>query len=64
MDDVIYYDGCSTMAEVAERYADETGLLESIPENLRNYFDFEAFGRDMSFEGQFIFTDKGCVEVL
>ena len=63
-DDVMYYSGCSTMAEVAEQYADETGLLDSIPENLRYYFDFEAFGRDMSFEGEFIFTDNGCIEVL
>jgi len=64
-DDVMFYSGCSTMAEVAEQYADETGLLDSIPENLRYYFDFEAFGRDMSFEGEFIFTDNGnCIEVL
>ena len=64
-DDVIVFNNCSTMAEVAEQYADETGLLDSIPENLRYYFDFEAFGRDMSYEGQFIFTDNGnCIEVL
>ena len=64
-DDVMFFSGCSTMAEVAEQYADETGLLDSIPENLRYYFDFEAFGRDMSYEGEFIFTDNGnCIEVL
>lgn len=64
-DDIYYFDNCSTMAEVAEQYAEETGLLDSIPENLRYYFDFEAFGRDMSFEGHFVFTDKGnCIEIL
>ena len=57
----IYYD-CSTMEEVAERYAEETCLLDSIPENLRYYFDFEAFGRDLDCEGHYVFTDSGnCV---
>ena len=59
-----FYSGCSDMAEVAEQYADETGLLESIPERLRYYFDFEALGRDMNLEGQYNFTDGGCVEIF
>ena len=63
-DDCLYYDGCSDMTEVAERYADETGLLDSIPENLRYYFDFEAFSRDMELEGHWIPTDGGYIEVL
>lgn len=63
-DCMIYYN-CADMADVAEEYVEETGLLESIPENLRSYFDFEAFGRDMSFEGHFVFTDNGnCVQIL
>ena len=33
--------------DYAERYADDTGILSEIPENLRYYFNFEAFGRDM-----------------
>ena len=36
----MFYDGCCSMAEVAEQYADETGLLNSIPDDLRCYFDF------------------------
>lgn len=63
-DDVMVYRDCSDMTDVAEQYAEETGLLNSIPENLRNYFDFEAFGRDMSFEGEFIFFGSDCFEVL
>ena len=62
-DDVICYRDCSTMADVAEQYAAETGLLDSIPENLRYYFDFEAFGRDMSFEGEYIFYCGDCYQV-
>lgn len=63
-DDVICFRNCSTMRDVAEQYADETGLLDSIPENLRYYFDFEAFGRDMDIEGEFIFYNGDCYEVI
>ena len=57
------YDGCYSMAEVAERYADETGLLNSVPDDLRYYFDFEAYGRDMDINGHFIETDSGMIEI-
>ena len=64
-EDCIVYSDCEDMEAVAMEYAEETGLLSSIPENLRSYIDFEAFGRDMSFEGQFVFTDQGnCVQIL
>ena len=63
-DCMVYYD-CNNMTDVAEQYAEETGLLNSIPENLRYYFDFEAYGRDMGIEGYFVFTNKGnCVQIF
>ena len=63
-DCMIYYN-CEDMEDVAREYVEETGLLDSIPENLQSYFDFEAYGRDMSFEGHFVFTNKGnCVQIL
>lgn len=58
------YDGCCSMAEVAEMYADETGLLERVPDDLRMYFDFEAYGRDMEINGEFIETDSGYIEIF
>ena len=57
------YVGCHSMAEVAEMYADETGLLYSMPDELRMYFDFEAYGRDMDINGKFIETDSGYIEI-
>lgn len=64
-DDCMVYCDCNDMTDVAEQYAEETGLLNSIPENLQSYFDFEAFGRDMSYEGTFVFTNNGnCVQIL
>lgn len=65
MDDCIMFTDCEDMEDVARAYAEETGLLDSIPEHLQSYFDFEAYGRDMSFEGHFVFTRNGdCVEIL
>lgn len=58
------YNGCYSMAEVAEMYADETGLLSSMPDDLRMYFDFEAYGRDMDINGHFIETDSGYIEIF
>lgn len=64
-DDVIIYSNCSNMTEVAEEYAEQVGLLESVPEELRYYFDFEAYGRDMEIEGNFVFTDSGnCIQIF
>ena len=63
IEDVTIWSGCDDMAEVAEQYAEETGLLDSIPENLRYYFDFEAYGRDLEIEGTYIFYNGDCYEV-
>lgn len=37
--------------ELAEHVVDDTGLLGEVPENLRYYFDYEAYGRDMRLGG-------------
>ena len=64
-DDCMVYSDCEDMADVAMEYCEETGMLESIPEDLRCYFDYEAFGRDMGFEGHYVFTNNGnCVQIL
>lgn len=49
LDDVILFDG--NIIEYTEEYIDDTGLLDSMPENLRWYFDTEAFGRDLLIGG-------------
>ena len=60
----VYY-GCTDMTDVAEQYCDECGILDQLPDHLRCYFDFEAFGRDMFYEGCFVFTDNdNCVEIF
>lgn len=36
--------------EFAEEFAEETCMLEGVPENLRCYFDYEAFARDLMMD--------------
>lgn len=57
----VYY-GCETMEDVAREYCEECGVLNGIPENLRYYFDFEAYGRDMALEGNFVYYDGNYYE--
>ena len=47
---------------LGEYFADELGTLSAIPEHLRSYFDYEAYGRDIRLEsGNFCFTSYGFV---
>jgi len=41
----------SSEQDYAEQLIDDTGMLDAMPENLRNYFDYEAFTRDMFMDG-------------
>lgn len=41
-------------------YAEEVGCLE-IPENLKGYFDYEAYGRDIMINGQFYTAENGNI---
>ena len=43
-----HFDGWVAMAE---ELMEETGELETIPEHLRNYFDFDAYARDLRLGG-------------
>lgn len=44
-----YYNNAT---DFAEDYAEQTCMLNEIPENIRYYFDFEKFGRDLSHDFQ------------
>lgn len=54
----VFYN-CFDMSEVAEQVVEQCGYLNEIPEHLRNYFDYEAFGRDLEIEGNYIYCGKG-----
>lgn len=60
----IWYD-CDNMTDIAYKLCDDYDILRNIPDELKAYFDFEAYGRDLAFENTFIFTNAGnCVEIL
>lgn len=63
-EDIIYYSDCSSMEDVAYYYIEETGMLSALPENLRYYFDYASFGRDMELEGNFLITSNGVFEYV
>ena len=61
-DDIICYSECESMRDVAEYYVEETGVLNSLPGNLRYYFDYSALGRDLEIEGNYLITSSGVFE--
>lgn len=63
-DDIISYSDCSSMEDIAYYYIEETGVLNALPENLRYYFDYASFGRDMELEGNFLITSHGVFEYV
>lgn len=64
-DDVMVFYNCYDMEDVAIRHCEECGILNETPEHLRYYFDYEALGRDMFIEGNFIFAKNGiCVAII
>lgn len=49
LDEVGLFEGRSN--QYAEEYIEDCGLLDEMPENLRYYFDVDAFARDMLLSG-------------
>jgi len=64
--DCIVYNDCNDMTDVAYQVCEEQyfDLFNNNDSILSRYFDYEAFGRDLALEGNFIGTDTGYIEVL
>lgn len=41
----------NSVRDYAEQYLEDTGALESMPEELRAYFDYDAYARDLELGG-------------
>lgn len=64
-DNYILYSGVYTHSELGEYYALEIQCIDFGGNSvLENYFDFEAYGRDISFEADGGFTSYGWIEKL
>ena len=61
-DDIICYSDCDSMEDVARCYVEETGQLGEVPTNLQSYINYEALGRDMEIEGNYLVTSHGVFE--
>lgn len=59
------WNGCKSMEDVAYDSIEESGLLSGVPEELKRYFDYKAYGRDMDIQGSFFidWTNEVVVEV-
>lgn len=64
VDDIICYSDCDSMEDIARYYVEETGQLGEIPSNLQNYIDYQALGRDMELEGNYLVTSHGIFEYI
>ena len=64
LDNMIVYWDVNDMSDVAEQYVEETCMLENILSNIANYFDYEKFGRDMEFDGHWIWFGKNNRNVI
>lgn len=62
-EDIIYYPECKTMAEYAQYIIEESGVLNALPVDLRCYFNYEYYGRDLSLSGNYIETDSGIYRI-
>lgn len=47
--DISFFEG--SVVDYAKSYLDDSGLIDSIPESLRFYFDYEKFARDVEYSG-------------
>ena len=56
-DYIIYWD-CDDMVDVAYQIVEECGYLNNVPEQVKMYFDYEAFARDLGIEGNFEALDN------
>ena len=45
-----FYGSFESDTDLAYDYVASTGLLSDSPENLQQYFDYEAFGRDLAYD--------------
>lgn len=61
-DDILCYSDCDSMEDIARYYVEETKQLGEVPRNLHNYIDYQALGRDMEIEGNYLVTSHGVFE--
>ena len=59
-----YSGSASSLVDWCHSYLEDSGLLDSIPANLRFYFDYKAFARDMEINDVFTIEQGGGTHVF
>ena len=49
----------SAYEDLALEVVEQTGLLDDIPDRIANYFDYEQYGRDLVYSGNYMDTEQG-----
>ena len=62
--DYVVFLGCNDMTDVACQVVSTYGYLDNIPDTVARYFDYEAFGRDLDIEGNYIFINNNAYELI
>lgn len=57
------YNNCYSMSDVAFLAIAESGILDNAPCYIADYFDFEAYGRDLDITGDFYKVGNDFVEI-
>lgn len=60
--DIKFYDGCNDMGDVAAKIVVEREFFKGACEELKLYFNYEAYGRDLEINGSFVKTPVGYAE--
>lgn len=62
--DYTRFEDCMDMSEVAYRWYEETGQLQTLEHYISpSYIDWDAIGRDMEYDGHFIECGTGYIEL-
>lgn len=63
LDNVCFYPDCENMAQLAMDVMERNGDLERIPQDLRNYIDYEAYGNMLDTSCSFYTCGTGYFEI-
>lgn len=67
--DIVTNEECSLLSDINDDEAlgyylvDEGIMFDNVPEEVKNYLDYEAIGRDYRFNTSSCFTDYGFIEL-
>ena len=64
LDNMMVYYNVDDMEDVARQYVEDTCMLENIPSNIAEYFDYKKLGDNMEYDGSWIWFGKNYKNVI